>query len=582
MRRILYVILLGGLLLTMLSGCTSREPSPESGSESRTASASEPLSPEDPFYEEVLRTLGAEKTEDGLLVATPCSLLTVNWAEPEDLEGYRYCHWYMEQLSDLPAEEKRARYTPPEGETGWLIPAEELEQAAGERFGVSAEHLRADTDCDREDLGGYQTGGVGLGDRPVLTVTAVRADGDREILTVQEEWTVEQRSSTIELTIRRNGADWQAVSCMPAPLDEAALTALARQALLDYGAQEVDGVLRCYGISLFYHDGWASFSELTGGDGWAWYYCRTLNTVPTEELLTRYASPSGSAGRFFPQEEMESALLRYFEIQPGYSAELLRQDTRYYDAEYQGYQFPGGDGGGGTQPEVCMGTVTQEGDQVVIHTWLDYGGGQTGHEMLLTLQLTGSEPAYRFVSWLPEGAAVSAGEAEDWLLQTLELVQIQPNTAGVFTDNGLGCPLLTAAPWEDPSELEPLALLNWYQRMGLPTASRDGSLETWIAADDLENALRESFTAADPAFLREQAAYYDTDAGQYHALLTGGRGSGLTYWAAPLRQNGDTWTVLLSGANAEGTRVRGSLTVLRQDDNPVRLISWNPDRSTMR
>lgn len=50
---------------------------------------------------------------------------------------------------------------------------------------------------------------------------------------------------------------------------------------------------------------------------------------------------------------------------------------------------------------------------------------------------------------------------------------------------------------EDPSELEPHALLNWYQRMGLPTASRDGSLETWIAADDLENALRESFTAAD-------------------------------------------------------------------------------------
>lgn len=131
MRRILCVILLGGLLLTMLSGCTSREPSPESGSESRTASASEPLSPEDPLYEEVLRTLGAEKTEDGLLVATPCSLLTVNWAEPEDLEGYRYCHWYMEQLSDLPAEEKRARYTPPEGETGWLIPDEELEQAAG-------------------------------------------------------------------------------------------------------------------------------------------------------------------------------------------------------------------------------------------------------------------------------------------------------------------------------------------------------------------------------------------------------------------------------------------------------------------
>ena len=48
-------------------------------------------------------------------------------------------------------------------------------------------------------------------------------------------------------------------------------------------------------------------------------------------------------------------------------------------------------------------------------------------------------------------------------------------------------------------------------------------------------------------------------------------------WAAPLRQNGDTWTVLLSGANADGTRVRGSLTVLRQDDDPVRLVSWNPD-----
>lgn len=75
MRRILCVILLGGLLLTMLSGCTSREPSSESGSESRTASASEPLSPEDPFYEEVLRTLGAEKPRTDCLwqPPVPCS-----------------------------------------------------------------------------------------------------------------------------------------------------------------------------------------------------------------------------------------------------------------------------------------------------------------------------------------------------------------------------------------------------------------------------------------------------------------------------------------------------------------------------
>ena len=71
MRRILCVILLGALLLTMLSGCTSWEPSPESGSESRTASASEPLSPEDPFYEEVLRTLGLAAERDTLVGALP-------------------------------------------------------------------------------------------------------------------------------------------------------------------------------------------------------------------------------------------------------------------------------------------------------------------------------------------------------------------------------------------------------------------------------------------------------------------------------------------------------------------------------
>lgn len=213
MRRILCAILTGALLLTALSGCTGREQPPESVQGS--PSVPEALSIEDPFYGTVLRELGAGDTDDGRLIATPCSLLTVDWAEPEDLEGYRYCHWYMEQLSDLPAEEKRARYTPPEGETGWLIPAEELEQAALERFGVRAEHLRADTGCYREDLGGYQTGGVGMGDRPVLTITAVRADGDREILTILEEWTVEQRSRTVELTICRDGEDWQAVSCLP-------------------------------------------------------------------------------------------------------------------------------------------------------------------------------------------------------------------------------------------------------------------------------------------------------------------------------------------------------------------------------
>ena len=82
---------------------------------------------------------------------------------------------------------------------------------------------------------------------------------------------------------------------MPAPLDEAALTALARQALLDYGAQEVDGVLRCYGISLFYHDGWASFSELTGGRG---------------SGLTYWAAPlrqNGDTGRCCSPEPMPRA-----------------------------------------------------------------------------------------------------------------------------------------------------------------------------------------------------------------------------------------------------------------------------------
>lgn len=393
MRRILCAILTGTLLLTALSGCTGREQPPEPVQES--PSAPESLSAEGPFYETVLRELGAGDTDDGRLIATPCSLLTADWAKPEELEGYRYCHWYMEQLSDLPAEEKRARYTPPEGETGWLIPAEELEQAALERFGVDAQHLRADTGCYREDLGGYQTGGVGMGDRPVLTITAVRSDSDREILTIQEEWTVEQRSRTVELTICRDGEDWQAVSC------------------------------------------------------------------------------------------------------------------------------------------------------------------------------------------LPETAVTSAGEAEDWLSEALNLVQIQPNKSGVFTDNGLGCPLLTAEPWDDPSELDPYALLLWYLRMGLPSGSRDGSMETWISAADFEGAMERHFTPADPAFLREQTGFYDADAGEYHAPLTGGRGAGSAFWASPEKQTGDLQTLRISGASADGTRIRGTLTVQRRDDGSVRLVSWEPDRFTM-
>ena len=390
MHRILFVLLSGALLLTLLPGCTSRE-----ATSSQTASAPEALSPADPFYGEVLEKLGAKTTEDGLLVATPCSLLTVNWAEPEELAGYRYTHWYMEQLPDLHREEKRDRYAPPKGETGWLIPAEELEQAAAERFGVSADHLRADTDCYREDLGGYQTGGVGLGDRPVLTITAVRSDGDREILTILEEWTVEQRSQTVELTIRRNGADWQAVSC------------------------------------------------------------------------------------------------------------------------------------------------------------------------------------------LPENAVTSAGEAEDWLTEAMQLVQIEPSATGRFTDHGLGCPLLSAEPWDDPSELEPHALLDWYLRMGLPITSRDDGVETRIAAADFEGALEQYFTPADPAFLREQADIYDADAGEYHAPLIGGRGMGSAFWAAPLSRDGDRQTVLISGASAGGPRTKGILTLQHRDDGSARLVSWDPDRSTM-
>lgn len=106
------------------------------------------------------------------------------------------------------------------------------------------------------------------------------------------------------------------MSCLPAPLDKAALTALARQALLDYGAQEVDGVLRCRYASLFHHDGWANFAELATEDCWAWYHDLLQATLSTEEFQARYTSPNDFPGWFFPEEELESAVLRTFEIQP--------------------------------------------------------------------------------------------------------------------------------------------------------------------------------------------------------------------------------------------------------------------------
>ena len=86
MRRILCAILTGTLLLTALSGCTGREQPPEPVQES--PSAPESLSAEGPFYETVLRELGAGDTDDGRLIATPCSLLTADWAKPEELDRF--------------------------------------------------------------------------------------------------------------------------------------------------------------------------------------------------------------------------------------------------------------------------------------------------------------------------------------------------------------------------------------------------------------------------------------------------------------------------------------------------------------
>lgn len=350
------------------------------------------------------------------------------------------------------------------------------------------------------------------------------------------------------------------------------------QVLMMYGAVEDPETreLRPLHASLFYGDGWKDGSELTAGDAYCWFLS-FVNDLSTEEMEERYASPFGEdTGWFFPAEELESTMAAWFE---GVTPEQFRADSSFYDAEHHGYRTLSGPGIG-ELPRLELGEVRAEGDLRTIPVFMDYASG-ADRRMELTIRITPDQKSYRFVSWLPENAVTSAGEAEDWLTEAMQLVQIEPSATGRFTDHGLGCPLLTAEPWDDPSELEPHALLDWYLRMGLPTTSRDDGVETRIAAADFEGALEQYFTPADPAFLREQADIYDADAGEYHAPLIGGRGMGSTFWAAPLSRDGDRQTVLISGASAGGPRTKGILTLQHQDDGSARLVSWDPDRSTM-
>lgn len=331
---------------------------------------------------------------------------------------------------------------------------------------------------------------------------------------------------------------------------------LVREAVRNFGASSINGVMKTSVVSLYYHDRW-TIDDADGNDFFSWYTEIGSQLYSDEEREELFRSED-SGGWAYPAEIYEADVLRYFDA----STDQLRSDPNLYHADTNTYYALAGPGVG-ERPFITIQSFEQDGDLVNIRLYLE-GEIEQDRWMMLTIRLT--DDGYRYVSYLPQN--VFTRSITDHLLEEIILrlgagISTNPIAPGHYSADWTG--LYNYSGWT-AQELTPKEFAWWY--LGYVT-------------DILTRAEREAFFASPlgkntgylyPADLYEAAAkaYFDIPAevlraGEEYSEEYGG------YFSPYITGRGYSPSLSLEGYDQQYDLLTLNLSVFWHDEPPMEM-----------
>lgn len=361
----------------------------------------------------------------------------------------------------------------------------------------------------------------------------------------------------------------------PAPADAPyqADDKLVREAVLNFGASSINGVMKTSVVSLYYHDRW-TIDDADGTDFFSWYTGIVSQLYSDEEREELFLAEDGSWA--YPAEIYEADVRRYFDA----TTEQMRDNPDLYHADTKTYYALAGPGVG-ERPSIEIQSFKQEGDLVNIDLFLE-SEIELPRWMMLTIRLT--DDGYRYVSYLPH--TVVTRVITDHLLEEIILKlgaefpidsedsnQYNVSFSGMYISSGWTAEELTPediAWWYFDYANHIYTVSEKYRLFANPLGKNIG----WFYPADLYEAAANVYFGISAEELRE-GEYYSAEYGGYFSPYTGGRGLLPTITLEDYDQQYDLLTLNVSVSQLEAPNRKMALTVRLTEDG-YQYLSYLP------
>ena len=227
---------------------------------------------------------------------------------------------------------------------------------------------------------------------------------------------------------------------------------LVREAVLNFGASSINGVMKTSVVSLYYHDRW-TIDDADGNDFFSWYTEIGSQLYSDEEREELFRSED-SGGWAYPAEIYEADVLRYFDA----TTEQMHSDPNLYHADTNTYYALAGPGVG-ERPFITIQSFEQDEDIVNIDLFLKSETEQK-RWMMLTIRLT--DDGYRYVSYLPQNVdrEITDHLLEEMILKLGATISTNPEAPGYYSASWTGL-YDTTSGWT-AADLSPKEFAWWY------------------------------------------------------------------------------------------------------------------------
>ncbi len=345
---------------------------------------------------------------------------------------------------------------------------------------------------------------------------------------------------------------------------------LVREAVRNFGASSINGVMKTSVVSLYYHDRW-TIDDADGNDFFSWYTEIGSQLYSDEEREELFRSED-SGGWAYPAEIYEADVLRYFDA----STDQMRSDPNLYHADTNTYYALAGPGVG-ERPFITIQSFEQNEDLVNIDLFLKSETEQN-RWMMLTIRLT--DDGYRYVSYLPQSVNRAI---TDHLLEEIILKFGAEVTRSDHVYRSTGTGMFLSPSWT-VEEMTPGSFNGWYldysnyiytygERLTI-FASPLGENTGWFYPADLYEAAAKAYFGLSAEELRADENYNE-EYGGYFSPHPVGRGYTPLITLEDYDQQYDLLTLNLSVSQLEAPDRKMALTVRLTEDG-YQYVSFLP------